>query len=189
MVCGSCLKTSTAGATRRYGRSKRSTKPPPIGSNISAGRSASRGEDLGDGPAANRVAPSLLPIGCGLMLTHHFAQPVLSARAVLLGADGFLAHELRQVFSADGLNVRAVGSKELDLTGVDAVSRLIALFRPDDAVLMMAGLTPDKGRDVATLMKYLRMAESVCAAIAQNPPAHLIYISSDSVYDARYSSF
>ena len=122
------------------------------------------------------------------MLRHHFAQAVLPARAVILGADGFLAHELRQVFAADGLNVRAVGSKELDLTGVDAVSRLVALVRPDDAVLMAAGLTPDKGRDVATLMKNLRMAESVCAAIAQNPPAHLVYVSSDSVYDARYSS-
>jgi nucleoside-diphosphate-sugar epimerase len=37
-------------------------------------------------------------------------------------------------------------------------------------------------------MKNLRMAESVCAAITQNPPAHFVYISSDSVYDARYSS-
>jgi nucleoside-diphosphate-sugar epimerase len=92
------------------------------------------------------------------------------------------------VFAADGLHVRAVGSKELDLTAVDAVGRLIALFHSDDAVVMAAGITPDKGRDIATLMKNLRMAESVCAAIVQNPPAHFVYISSDSVYDARHSS-
>jgi UDP-glucose 4-epimerase len=122
------------------------------------------------------------------MLRHHFVQPVLPARALLLGVEGFLAHELRQVFAADGLHVRAVGSKELDLACVDAVGSLIALFHPDDAVVMTAGVTPDKGRDVATLMKNLRMAESVCAAIAQNPPAHFVYISSDSVYDARHSS-
>jgi UDP-glucose 4-epimerase len=122
------------------------------------------------------------------MLIHHFVQPVLPARILLLGADGFLAHELRLVFAADGLHVRAVGSKELDLTGVDAVGRLKALFQTDDAVVMTAGVTPDKGRDVATLMNNLRMAESVCAAIEQNPPAHFVYISSDSVYDARDSS-
>jgi nucleoside-diphosphate-sugar epimerase len=122
------------------------------------------------------------------MLRHHFVQPVLPARVVLLGADGFLAHELRQVFAADGLHVRAIGSKELDLTGVDAAGRLIALFHSDDAVVMSAGLTPDKGRDVATLMRNLRMAEGLCAAIAENPPAHFVYISSDSVYDARHSS-
>ena len=122
------------------------------------------------------------------MLRHHFVQPALPARALLLGADGFLARELRQVFAADQLHVRAVGSKELDLTVVDAVGRLIALFHSDDAVVMTAGITPDKGRDVATLMKNLRMAESVCVAIAQNPPAHFVYISSDSVYDARHSS-
>ena len=122
------------------------------------------------------------------MLRHHFVQPVFPARAVILGADGFLAHELRQMFAADGLNVRAVGSKELDLTGADAVCRLTELFHSDDAVLMVAGLTPDKGRDVATLMKNLRMAESVCSAIEHNPPSHFLYISSDSVYDARHSS-
>ncbi len=122
------------------------------------------------------------------MLRHQFVQPVLPARALLLGADGFLAHELRQAFAAGGLHVRAVGSKELDLTGVDAIDRLIALFHSDDAVVMTSGVTPDKGRDVATLMKNLRMAESVSSALAQNPPAHFVYISSDSVYDARYSS-
>jgi UDP-glucose 4-epimerase len=122
------------------------------------------------------------------MLSHDFPQPVSQPRILLLGASGFLAGELRRVFAKDGFRVRAVGSDELDLTSADASDHLVALLRSDDAVVMMAGLTPEKGRDVTTLMKNLRMAESVCAAIIHNPPTHFVYISSDSVYDAHYSS-
>src|SRR5579863_6339746 len=123
-----------------------------------------------------------------MKMKHHSAEPVLPSRILLLGAEGFLAQGLRQVFAADELYVRAVGSKELDLTSVDAVSRLVELFHSDDVVVMTAGVTPDKGRDIGTFMRNLRMAESVCAAIAQSPPAHLVYISSDSVYDARHAA-
>src|SRR5205085_8375778 len=84
--------------------------------------------------------------------------------------------------------VCALGSKELDLTDAGAAEKLAALLRPDDAVVMAAALTPEKGRDIGTLMKNLRMGESVCAAIGKVAPAHFIYISSDGVYDARYSS-
>ena len=67
------------------------------------------------------------------------------------------------MFAADGLNLRAVGSKELDLAAADAVRRLTELFHSDDAVLIArSGLTPDKGCDVATLMKNLQIAKIVC---------------------------
>lgn len=122
------------------------------------------------------------------MLVHRFETAVKPQRVVLLGSGGFLAPELRRMLEMDGIPVRAVGSKELDLTAAEAGEKLAGLLRPDDAVVMAAALTPDKGRDVGTLMKNLRMAESVCAAIARMAPAHFLYVSSDGVYDARFSS-
>ena len=122
------------------------------------------------------------------MLVHKYLDPVKPARVVLLGAGGFLAPELRRQLEQDGISVHAMGSKELDLTSVAAGETLAGLLRPDDAVVMAAALTPDKGRDIATLMKNLRMGESVCTAIIRAKPAHFIYVSSDGVYDARYSS-
>jgi UDP-glucose 4-epimerase len=92
------------------------------------------------------------------------------------------------LMEAAGVPVTAIGSKTLDLTSPEAGEGLAALLRPDDAVVMAAGLTPDKGRDIATLMKNLRMAENVCAAVTRTAPAHFVYISSDGVYDARFSS-
>src|SRR5947207_4995991 len=112
------------------------------------------------------------------MLVHKFQDAVKPVRVLLLGAGGFLAPELRRILEEESVPVCALGSKELDLTGAGAAEKVAALLRPDDALVMAAALTPEKGRDVGTLMKNLRMGESVCAAIGKIAPAHIIYISS-----------
>ena len=122
------------------------------------------------------------------MLVHKNASPVKPARVLILGAGGFLSPELARLLVADGVRSRAIGSKQIDLASATAAEELAAEIRPDDAVVMAAALTPDKGRDIATLMKNLRMAESVCAALGRAKPAYFLYVSSDGVYDARFSS-
>jgi nucleoside-diphosphate-sugar epimerase len=52
---------------------------------------------------------------------------------------------------------------------------------------MLAAITPDKGRDSATLMKNLAMMQSVCTAIEKAGCAHLVYFSSDAVYNLTVS--
>jgi nucleoside-diphosphate-sugar epimerase len=47
---------------------------------------------------------------------------------------------------------------------------------------MLAALTPDKGRDIGTLMKNLAMMQHLCAALERVGCAHLVYYSSDAVY-------
>ena len=119
------------------------------------------------------------------MLTHLQPSPAAPARVVILGARGFLSLHLHDLLKAQGTTVVAVSSRDIDLTGPDSASRLAALFRPDDAVVMMSTLTPEKGRDFATLMSNLRMAENVCRSLEQARCAHFVYVSSDAVYDAH----
>jgi len=107
---------------------------------------------------------------------------------VLLGGGGFLGRELAYRLAASDVLVRAVSSREIDLSQADAVERLSALFGPDDAVVMTACITPEKGQDLATLMKNIRMGENVCGALLRNPPGYFLYVSSDAVYDARHRS-
>lgn len=119
------------------------------------------------------------------MLTHLQPSAAAPARVVILGARGFLSLHLQALLKAQGTTVVAVSSRDIDLTGPDSASRLAALFRPDDAVVMMSTLTPEKGRDFTTLMSNLRMAENVCRSLEQARCAHFVYLSSDAVYDAH----
>jgi UDP-glucose 4-epimerase len=121
------------------------------------------------------------------MLTHQFAVAQKPARAVILGARGFISVALAQALEKGQIACRPVGSHEANLLDSSAVEKLGVILKPDDVMIVTAALTPDKGRDVTTLMKNLRMAEQLCAVLAHFSCAHVIYISSDAVYDARSS--
>lgn len=119
------------------------------------------------------------------MLTHLQPSPVIPARVVLLGANGFLARHLQAALPAHGIPLLAVSSRDLDLTKPASAEQLAALLRPDDAVVMLSTLTPEKGRDAHMLMLNLSMAENVCRALGRSRCAHFVYLSSDAVYDAH----
>lgn len=116
------------------------------------------------------------------MLEHGLEVPSAPERTIVLGAGGFIGQALTRRLGADGWPVVAVGSGDIDLIQPDAAPRLAEILRPDDAVVMLSALTPDKGRGIGTFMANLRMAEAVSAALNQRPVAHVVYISSDAVY-------
>lgn len=120
------------------------------------------------------------------MLTHLNASPTPPARVVLLGGGGFVARALATQLKSHEIPVLAVASSQIDLTSPDAAVKLAALLNPSDAVVMLAALTPEKGRDLTTLIRNLRMADALCGAITAKPPSHLVYISSDAVYSFRH---
>ena len=121
------------------------------------------------------------------MITHQNPQSQKPIRVVLLGARGFIGTAIRRQIEAQDIPVIALTSAELDLAEAAAADRLAALLKLSDAVVMLAALTPDKGRDIATLMKNLAMMQSVCAALEKSGCAHLVYFSSDAVYDTAVS--
>ena len=116
------------------------------------------------------------------MLTHRLPHPAVPARVVVLGARGFVGSQLVAHLRATGVPVLSLSAADLDLTQPSAVERLDAVLRPDDALVFVSALTPDRGKDIATLMRNLQMGQHVCAAVAQAPCAHVVYVSSDAVY-------
>jgi nucleoside-diphosphate-sugar epimerase len=116
------------------------------------------------------------------MLSHQNARPEKPTRVVVLGAGGVIGKALLKRLTADGIAALGLGSVEIDLTEPTAAEELQALLRTDDAVVFLSALTPDKGRDIATLMKNLRMAEAVANAVAAVKCRHVVYLSSDAVY-------
>ena len=116
-----------------------------------------------------------------MSLTHaHGAQnPV---RVVVLGAGGFIGRGVLAACANAGIDAVGIGSRDIDLADAAAGAALSERVRPNDVVVFLAALTPDKGRDTAALMRNLAIGRSVCEAARNVELAQLVYASSDAVY-------
>lgn len=121
------------------------------------------------------------------MIVHQNLAPKDPERVVLLGARGFIGAAIRRELEARRIPSLALTSADLNLAEAAAADKLAVALKATDAVVMLAALTPDKGRDIGTLMKNLAMMQNTCAAIGKVGCAHLVYFSSDAVYDAGVS--
>jgi UDP-glucose 4-epimerase len=102
------------------------------------------------------------------------------SRVVVLGAGGFVGGAISDRLTAERVPILALTRNELDLLKPEASATLQRLLRADDGVVFVSALAPT--RNNAMLIDNLRMAEAVCAALAAQSVAHLVYISSDAVY-------
>lgn len=116
------------------------------------------------------------------MLTHTFDTLQKPARVVLLGGSGFVGQALKAALEKGLTPVKSFSSAELDLSAESTVNVLADELQEGDHLVILSALTPDKGRDIATFMKNLKMIETVCAAIGNAPVKQVVYFSSDAVY-------
>lgn len=116
------------------------------------------------------------------MIAHRHPEPRTPERVVVIGARGFIGAALMARLKKDGIPALGLTSADLDLATPGAADKALAQLKPSDAVVMLAALTPDKGRDIATFMKNLAMMQNLHAALEKSGCAHLVYFSSDAVY-------
>jgi UDP-glucose 4-epimerase len=114
------------------------------------------------------------------MLEHLQAQPEKPARVVVIGAGGFVGGAVARELARDGVPVKGLTRKEVDLLQEGAADRLAAQLDAGDSVVFVSALAP--ARNTAMLLQNLRMGEAVGQALAARPVAHVVYISSDAVY-------
>jgi len=114
------------------------------------------------------------------MLRHLNPAPPRPARVVILGAGGFVGGAIAAALTRDGVPILGLTRKELDLLAPGAGEKLAGLLRVDDSVVFVSALAPT--RTPAMLVQNLQMAAAVTEALAKQPIAHLVYISSDAVY-------
>jgi UDP-glucose 4-epimerase len=114
------------------------------------------------------------------MLEHGHSAPQAPRRVIVVGAGGFVGSAICKRLAAGEIPILALTRKELDLLNSGAAAALQAMLRPDDSVVFVSALAPT--RTNAMLIDNLRMADAVATALAAQPIAHLVYISSDSVY-------
>ena len=114
------------------------------------------------------------------MLTNLNGAPQIPARAVVLGAHGFVGAQIARHLAAAEVPVLALGRGELDLTRAGAAADLSRLLAKGDVLIFVSAKAPCK--DLAMFRENLSMAEAVCAALQNVSPAHVVYVSSDAVY-------
>jgi nucleoside-diphosphate-sugar epimerase len=100
----------------------------------------------------------------------------------VLGASGFIGKYLIRHLAEQDVETVGVASKDIDLCRPESVGQLQELIRPDDAVVFASALTPDRGRNRATMLKNIAMGDHVCQALEKSACAQLVYISTDAVY-------
>lgn len=117
-------------------------------------------------------------------MLHHKERSSSQAKVLLLGGSGFIGRTLASVLKASGFTVDVVASRDLDLVDSSSITPLSLKVAECDHLVMLSCLTPDKGRGADALLKNILMAKHVCDAILQqeNRP-HVVYFSSDSVYN------
>lgn len=116
------------------------------------------------------------------MLTHQYPTPRNPERVVLLGGSGFFGKALAERLRAASVETLALSSAALNLCDSQSQAALKELLRPTDSVVILAALTPDRGRGLDTFMANLRMVENIAAVLPQVTPEHVVYFSSDAVY-------
>ena len=117
------------------------------------------------------------------MIRHVYAAPGKPSRVVILGGSGFIGRNLAKHLAEAGLEVRPLSSAEAGLCDAQAAETLAGLVKKEDALVMASAVTPDKGREARIQMKNFAMGQTLCDFLEKRPCAHVVYLSSDAVYD------
>ena len=117
------------------------------------------------------------------MIDYRLPDPQEPNRVVVVGARGFVGSDLTARLQVHGIDVLPISSSDIDLCSLDSIDLLKEQIESDDIVVLVSALTPDRGKDIRTLMNNLAMGEHFCGALSQQACAHVVYISSDAVYE------
>lgn len=114
---------------------------------------------------------------------NHLNQTIKNPeRVILLGGTGFVGLYLQTELKKNNINFKSYSSKDVDLTNEYCIDFLNSNLQETDSIVILSCLTPDKGRDVETLFKNLKMANNLGKVISNKKFNQIIYISSDAVY-------
>lgn len=117
------------------------------------------------------------------MIRHLSQEPVSPERVVIIGGSGFIGKNLLRRLEQSSIEAVAVSSAQADLCDPESAQTLARLVRKGDTLVIAAAVTPDKGRDLRTQMKNLQMQQTLLSFFEKTSCSHVIYISSDAVYD------
>jgi UDP-glucose 4-epimerase len=118
------------------------------------------------------------------VLIHTALRHVPEIGVGVLGAGGFVGRHLMERLRVEGIAATPV-SLRLGSGEENAASDSSALrdrLRDLDALVVLAGVPPDRDRTHTLLTANAALVGSLCDAMADAKPRHVVYLSSDAVY-------
>jgi UDP-glucose 4-epimerase len=109
----------------------------------------------------------------------------LPRRLAVLGGTGFVGGHVAREFAERGVETTRLGSRDFDLSQPSSVDALVKAVGPEDMLFFAAVIPPRLGRDRATMLRNVAMAETVCRLLERARCARLVYMSTDNVYAAE----
>jgi len=107
-------------------------------------------------------------------------------RFVVLGASGFIGTSLVNQLKIKGQNFLAPNSLKLNLVDSGSICQLNELYKQGDHLIILAGLSPYRGKDIKAFSDNLRMIDNIKNSINEKV-YHVTYVSSDAVYNNNTS--
>lgn len=104
------------------------------------------------------------------------------ARVVLIGGSGFIGKAIEYELLRLQVPVLNIGAKTLNLLESNAELLLREVIQKNDSIVMLAALTPDRGKDTGTFIKNIQMLDPVIKVASDINIEHFVYFSSDAVY-------
>jgi nucleoside-diphosphate-sugar epimerase len=101
---------------------------------------------------------------------------VFSQRIAILGGTGFIGGHVAAEFAEAGFDVACFGSRDFDLCDAAAVGALTPAIGPEDVLFLAAVIPPRLGRDRATMLRNIAMAETVCRFLERAACGALVYM-------------
>ena len=114
------------------------------------------------------------------MLTHHNINPTQPKRVIILGAHGFVGKATAENLAHDKIDTILIGRQEIDLLSDGAATKLEQVFRPTDALLVIAAKAPVK--NTTMFNENIQIMDVICQVLLKSPVSHVVYVSSDAVY-------
>ncbi len=116
------------------------------------------------------------------MLENLNKKKIIPKRTLIFGSNGFIGKNLLNHLKQSKVNSVGVRRKDIDLTKRKSVEQIHKFIKDGDSIIFLSALTPDKGRDLKTFNKNIKMIENFISGVKNKKLNHLIYFSSDAVY-------
>jgi UDP-glucose 4-epimerase len=114
------------------------------------------------------------------MLKNLNKKSILPERAIVLGGHGFIGSAIHNNLIQNHIPVKSIGRSDFDLLDEHSDQKLASILKSGDVLIFVSAKAPC--RNIDDLIGNLQMAKVVISALKLQSIDHLIYISSDAVY-------